>query len=297
MRPISGRSPSPTISGGRALVAHVGLDGDTTRPDGVPATDKLVSVDVASLRLNFWYDPTTFVVHHARDSGAKGGVRAHGHHTERAQQHPMPAVALSPMPTPFPHFTSRDVDVHLIGFGVTLAGTLTVPDGAARRRPAIVLVHGSGPEDRDEAIGPNAVFLQVSNALSNSRATSCCDTTNAVSAKAAARRTAVRARNCSTIFAPPLQLRARATGGRSERVCSLLGHSEGGELVPSVAARDPRVSPGIILMAPPALPLWQVIMGQALAGVPAIAAGGHAPPRTNGGRLQKCAAPTIPKTC
>jgi uncharacterized protein len=47
----------------------------------------------------------------------------------------------------------------------------------------------------------------------------------------------------------------------------LLGHSEGGELVPTVAAREPGVA-GIILLAPPALPLSQVLMEQKLAGVP-----------------------------
>jgi dienelactone hydrolase len=46
----------------------------------------------------------------------------------------------------------------------------------------------------------------------------------------------------------------------------LLGHSEGGELVPSVAAHDLGVA-GIILLAPPALPLSQVLMEQKLAGV------------------------------
>ena len=48
----------------------------------------------------------------------------------------------------------------------------------------------------------------------------------------------------------------------------LLGHSEGGELVPTVAAQDRGVA-GIILMAPPSLPLWQVSMRQALASVSA----------------------------
>jgi acetyl esterase/lipase len=47
----------------------------------------------------------------------------------------------------------------------------------------------------------------------------------------------------------------------------LLGHSEGGELVPTVAVQERGVA-GIILMAPPSLPLWQVSMRQALASVP-----------------------------
>src|SRR6185437_7103112 len=39
--------------------------------------------------------------------------------------------------------------------GHTLAGTLTLPKSASRRRPvgAIVTITGSGPEERDEAIG------------------------------------------------------------------------------------------------------------------------------------------------
>ena len=47
----------------------------------------------------------------------------------------------------------------------------------------------------------------------------------------------------------------------------LLGHSEGGLLVPSVAASDPHVA-GIILMAAPALPLWQLSMEQVLEMTP-----------------------------
>jgi alpha-beta hydrolase superfamily lysophospholipase len=33
--------------------------------------------------------------------------------------------------------------------------------------PAVVLVHGSGAMDRDETIGPNAIFEQLATALSN----------------------------------------------------------------------------------------------------------------------------------
>ena len=35
-----------------------------------------------------------------------------------------------------------------------LPGLLTLPDGAGPF-PAVLLVHGSGPQDRDEAVGPN----------------------------------------------------------------------------------------------------------------------------------------------
>ncbi|HWR67150.1 MAG TPA: alpha/beta fold hydrolase [Bellilinea sp.] len=41
-----------------------------------------------------------------------------------------------------------------------LPGTLTLPTGAGPF-PAVVLVHGSGPNDRDETIGPNRVFKDL----------------------------------------------------------------------------------------------------------------------------------------
>jgi dienelactone hydrolase len=253
-----------TLSGGRALVAKVGLDGDAVRPDGVPATDKLVSVDVASLRLDFWYDPATFVVHQLAIPAQKAAFVLTAT-TPNGAPTPMPAVALSPMPTPFPHFTSRDV-AFTSSDGVTLAGTLTVPNGAARRRPAIVLVHGSGPADRDEAIGPNAVFLQVSNALSNAGYVVLRYDKRSVGKSGGAPYSGTRPQLLDDIRAA---LRfARTQPEVDPARVFLLGHSEGGELVPSVAARDSRVA-GLILMAPPALPLWQVIMEQALAGAPA----------------------------
>lgn len=41
-----------------------------------------------------------------------------------------------------------------------LPGTLTVPDGSGPF-PGVVLVHGSGPNDRDETIGPNKPFRDI----------------------------------------------------------------------------------------------------------------------------------------
>jgi hypothetical protein len=45
-----------------------------------------------------------------------------------------------------------------------LPGTLTLPKGAAKV-PAVVLIHGSGPGDRDESIGPNKPFADLAAGL------------------------------------------------------------------------------------------------------------------------------------
>ncbi len=54
-----------------------------------------------------------------------------------------------------------------IGKGVMrLPGTLSVPIGDGPF-PAIVLVHGSGPNDRDETIGPNKPFRDLAQGLAS----------------------------------------------------------------------------------------------------------------------------------
>src|SRR4051812_6872980 len=51
-------------------------------------------------------------------------------------------------------YTAEDVTIST-PMGHTLAGTLTMPKSASSARPvgAIVTITGSGPEDRDEALG------------------------------------------------------------------------------------------------------------------------------------------------
>src|SRR5690606_25277783 len=48
-----------------------------------------------------------------------------------------------------------------------LPGTLAMPAGASADAPvpAVVLVHGSGPHDRDETVGPNRPFLDIARGL------------------------------------------------------------------------------------------------------------------------------------
>jgi len=52
------------------------------------------------------------------------------------------------------------------GTDYRLCGFLTLPKGL-KEYPAVVLVHGSGPHDRDETIGPNKVFRDIAWGLSS----------------------------------------------------------------------------------------------------------------------------------
>ena len=62
-----------------------------------------------------------------------------------------------------------DADVSVPANGFNLAGTLTAPPGVAGRLryPAVVLVGGSGPTDRDQVIDGVPVFAQLAKALAD----------------------------------------------------------------------------------------------------------------------------------
>jgi pimeloyl-ACP methyl ester carboxylesterase len=69
------------------------------------------------------------------------------------------------------HYRANDVDVSIgVGsYGFKLAGTLSAPVGTppSTRLPAVVLIAGSGPLDRDETAYGIPIFAQLANALAD----------------------------------------------------------------------------------------------------------------------------------
>lgn len=59
-----------------------------------------------------------------------------------------------------------EVDISVGKRWLTLPGTLSIPKGDGPF-PAVVLVHGSGPHDRDETIGPNKPFRDLAQGLAS----------------------------------------------------------------------------------------------------------------------------------
>jgi hypothetical protein len=60
-----------------------------------------------------------------------------------------------------------DQQVFIPSVGFNLAGTYTRPTGATGRLPAVILVAGPGPQDRDETIAGSPIFGKLAGALAN----------------------------------------------------------------------------------------------------------------------------------
>ena len=158
---------------------------------------------------------------------------------------------------PYPY---RDEDVSYDNKlqNVTLAATLTIPQGKGPF-PAVVLITGSGPQDRDESLLGHKPFLVLSDYL----------TRHGIAVlRADDRGTAKSTGNFSTgttaDFATDTEAGIVYLKTRSEidpHKIGLIGHSEGGVIAPMIAARNKDVA-FIVMMAGTGVPGDQILVAQ-----------------------------------
>ncbi len=169
----------------------------------------------------------------------------------------------APSPPPYSRSDAfREIEVTIGGEEWPLPGTLAMPVGESPR-PALVLVHGSGPNDRDETLGPNKPFRDLAWGLATRGiAVLRYDKRTRVHAArmaAAAGALTVKEETVDDALAA-VALLEKTPGIDPDRIF-VLGHSLGGMLVPRIAARGPRVA-GWIVMAGTTRPLEEVYLEQ-----------------------------------
>ena len=156
-------------------------------------------------------------------------------------------------------FTESDITV---GTGEwKLPGTLSLPKGEGPF-PALVLIHGSGPNDRDETIGPNKPFADLAAGLASlGVAVLRFDKrSNVYGAKMASiSNMTVKDEVIDDAVAAVSTL--RATPRIDPKRVFVLGHSEGGMLIPRIAAADSAIA-GLVVMEGPARRLEDAIVEQ-----------------------------------
>lgn len=173
---------------------------------------------------------------------------------------PRPAAKYSPPPYADPMtFAERQV---LVGKGEwELPGTLTMPREGGPF-PAVVLVHGSGPQDRDETIGPNKVFQDLAWGLaSRGVAVLRYDKRTKIHGSRLARLEEFTVREEVTEDALSAIQTLRAIPELDAGRIYVLGHSLGGTLAPRIAEEEGKLA-GIILLAGAARPLADIIVEQ-----------------------------------
>jgi len=141
-----------------------------------------------------------------------------------------------------------------------LPGTLAMPM-SKDKVAAVVLVHGSGPQDRNETIGPNRPFLDIARGLAE----------RGIAVLRYEKRSKARPQDFASglytmddettndAVAAIAALRA-ATGIDANKIY-VLGHSQGGMLAPRIAQRSGKVA-GLILFAAPARSLLTILPEQ-----------------------------------
>jgi dipeptidyl aminopeptidase/acylaminoacyl peptidase len=178
-----------------------------------------------------------------------------------------PAGAWAPAPTSYAPprgapYTAEDVVVTTPA-GLHLAGTLTRPASRPEARlPAVVLITGSGPQDRDEAtpaIRDYRPFREIADTLSRRGVVVLRLDDRGVGGSDAGPPAATTADFADDVRAAVAWLRARP-GIDAGRI-GLVGHSEGALVAPMVAATDSAIR-ALVLIAAPAERGRQILAAQ-----------------------------------
>lgn len=158
-------------------------------------------------------------------------------------------TAISRPQTPKPPFPYRAEEVTYANpaSGLSMAGTLTLPPGSGPY-PAVLLITGSGAQDRDETIFDHKPFALIADALTRRGVAVLRVDDRGVGGSAPFAASPTLTDQASDVAAGVAWLRARPEIDKAR--VGLLGHSEGGTLAIQTAAADPKVAFVVLLAAP-----------------------------------------------
>ncbi len=253
------------LPGGKlTLVFHIvrkgdGLSATLDSPDqaamGIPAgevgfTDGKLTVAVPSIAGRY---------EAKLEAGALDGTWSQGGTSLPLDLQPgAPAVAGRPQEPkpPFPYL-QEEVKIANTQDGVTLAGTLTLPKGEGPF-PAVVLVSGSGPQNRDEELMGHRPFLVLADALTRGGIAVLRYDDRGVGESTGYFATATTQDFATDTAAIVAWLEDRPEIGQ----IGIAGHSEGGLVAPMVAT-DSEIVDFLVLLAAPGLPGEEILVSQA----------------------------------
>ncbi len=158
---------------------------------------------------------------------------------------------------PFP-YNAEDISYENKQAGITLAGTLTMPL-AGGPFPAVLLITGSGPQNRDEEIFGHKPFLVIADYLTR-RGIAVLRVDDRGVGKSTGKFTGSTTKDFSTDALAGVEYLKTVKDVNPHKI-GLIGHSEGGLIAPVVADETPDVA-FIVLLAGPGLPGNQILLKQ-----------------------------------
>ena len=218
------------VDGARFTAAVPGLPGGA-------AIDGAVAEDAASIAGDFTQAGRTFPFSLERGSAAP------------------PARPQDPQP-PLPY---RTEDVGYPSRDLTLAGTLTLPEGPGPFA-AVVMSTGSGPQDRDESLAGHRPFLVLADALTRAGYAVLRTDDRGVGGSGGDYSRATYEELAADVLAGVTYLAARPEVDPAR--IGLFGHSEGGYLAPLAARGAAGAVAFTVLMAGPAVSGEEVLVRQ-----------------------------------
>lgn len=163
-------------------------------------------------------------------------------------QHPEP---------PFP-YTVREVKYENVEHDVQLAATLTIPEGSGPH-PAVVMITGSGGQDRDETIFDHKPFLVIADHLTRNGIA-----VLRVDDRGVGESTGDMSQATTLDFVVDVRAGMAFLSEQAEidpERIGLIGHSEGGLIAPIVAAESSDVA-FIVLLAGTGVPGDEILVAQ-----------------------------------
>jgi pimeloyl-ACP methyl ester carboxylesterase len=226
---------------------------------GLPLRE--VRRDAAKLHFEFPAGPTTASFDGTIDGATMSGTFQQGPATGTF-------TLARHVDTPVTPATYREETITFSSGAVTIAGTLTIPDGAGPF-PAVILLTGSGAQNRDEEIFGFKPFKVIADVLARRGiAVLRCDDRGVGGSSGSI------AQSTTAGFADDALAGVSVLAARKEidaKRIGLIGHSEGTSVAAIAASRDPRVA-FIALLAPPAVRGALMLRRQVLDGAKLLGA-------------------------
>lgn len=184
------------------------------------------------------------------------------------------ATAIRRPQTPKPPYPYKVEEVSFASKaeGVTMGGTLTIPEGAGPH-PAVILISGSGAQDRDETIFNHKPFLVLADHLTR-RGIAVLRYDDRGVGKSTGSREEATSVDFSEDAEGGLDFLMKRKEIDAKRI-GFIGHSEGGIIAPMIAVRRPETA-FIVLMAGTAVDGEQILYEQGQAVLKANGANAEA---------------------